>query len=345
MKKLLTLLLACAILMTVACSALADIYAENSFIKKTPMKPKYSEACDENGTVEKLTYTAHSYALEAIASGDFEFCLSNDGSHNAPEIPAGILPEAGTDIMVEKELYVYLPYGYTPDKEYNVIYVMHGGGENASYWLTEDGMGKGTLPVLDNMVKRGECEDTIVVTPTFYSIPGDPMEYAFASSAWPCYFWMELKNDIIPLVESTYSTYAKGDVTEENLIATRDHRAYAGLSMGSATSLNSVMMHCLDMVSWVGSFSGSLCDFDAFKAALDSDEFKDYPVNFWYNGNGSADMAHDEHDVFFHTVLEQMPDRFVDGENACWVEFKGGSHAFNCWLPHLYNCLTIFFKD
>lgn len=342
MKKIISLMLVSLLVLSLFTSAMADIYEDNSFIKKIPMKPKYSESCDENGTVEKLTYTCHSYALEAIATGEWEFCLDNDGSHNAPAAPTGLLPEAGTDIMVEKELYVYLPYGYTPDKEYNVIYVMHGGGENAGYWLTEEGMGKATLAVLDNMFKRGECEDTIVVTPTFYSYTGNGEDYVFASSAWPCYFWMELKNDIIPLVETTYSTYAKGDVSEENLIATRDHRAYAGLSMGSATSLNSVMMHCLDVISWVGSFSGALCDLDTFKAAVDAEA--EYPVNFWYNGSGNADMAHDEHAAFFHNVLEQMPERFVDGENACWVEFKGGTHAFNCWLPHLYNCLTIFFK-
>jgi len=26
------------------------------------------------------------------------------------------------------------------------------------------------------------------------------------------------------------------------------------------------------------------------------------------------------------------------------VEFKGGTHAYNCWLPHLYNCMRVFFK-
>lgn len=345
MKRIATLALALLLFSTV-CFACAEVeYPDWGFIRKIPMKPKYTEACEEHGTVEKLTYSCHSYALEAIATGEWEQSLSADGSNVKPGIPEGLLPEAGTDIMVDKELYVYLPYGYTPDKQYNVIYVMHGGGDNAAYWLTEEGMGKGTLATLDNMVMRGECEDTIVVTPTFYSNPGDPQDYAFAGGAWPCYFWMELKNDIIPLVESTYSTYAAGDVSEENLIATRDHRAYAGLSMGSATSLNSVMMHCLDMVSWVGSFSGALCDFDAFKAALESDEFKDYPVNFWYNGSGSADMAHDEHRLFCDRALADMSDRFTDGVNFCWIEFKGGSHAYNCWLPHLYNCLRVFFKQ
>lgn len=346
MKKIVALVLAVMMLLTAAGSALGDVYSDAGFIKKIPMKPKYSDACAQNGEIVRLTYTTHAYALEAMATGEWAYCLDNQGGDKPAEIPAGVLPEAGTDIMVEKELYVYLPYGYSADKDYNVLYVMHGGGDNAAYWLTDDGMGKGTRPVLDNEFMRGECEDTIIVTPTFYSIPNDadPMTYAFASGVWPSYFWMELKNEIIPLVESTYSTYAHGDVSMENLIATRDHRGYCGLSMGSATSLNSIMMHSIDVISWIGSFSGSLTRADEMIAALNSDEFKDYPINFWYNGNGSADMAHDEHQVFFQTMVEKMPERFVDGETTCWVEFKGGSHAYNCWLPHLYNCLKIFFK-
>ena len=62
------------------------------------------------------------------------------------------------------------------------------------------------------------------------------------------------------------------------------------------------------------------------------------------NGSGSADMAHDEHQIMTQQVLDHMPERFIDGENYCWIEFKGGTHAYNCWLPHLYNCLRVFFQ-
>ena len=83
---------------------------------------------------------------------------------------------------------------------------------------------------------------------------------------------------------------------------------------------------------------------EKLEAALNSDEYKDLPVKFWYNGSGSADMAHDEHQIMAQKVLADMPERFTDGENYCWVEFKGGTHAYNCWLPHLYNCLKVFYK-
>lgn len=333
MKRLVCSLLIALMMLSVIGTAFADVYSDSGFIKKIPMKPKYSEACDQNGTIEHMTYTTHNYALEAVANGEYEL----EG-----EAPEGAVPEAGTEVLIEKELYVYLPYGYTPDKQYNVIYVMHGGGDNAAYWLTDDGMGRGTRPVLDNLFARGECEDTIIVTPTF-TIPDEGGNNRFLGGFLTQVFWKELRNEIIPLVETKYSTYLGTDASLENMIATRDHRAYAGLSMGSMTSFHSIMYHCIDIISWVGSFSGAKADANLMADALNG-EFKDYPIHFWYNGNGSADMAHDEHYELYQTALELMPDRFTDGETTCWVEFKGGSHAYNCWLPHLYNCMRIFFK-
>ena len=84
MRKLISLLLA-LILTLSAVSALADVYSDAGFIKKIPMKPKYTEAVENKGTVEKITYTCRSYALEAL--------------------------NPGKEILVEKDLYVYLPYG------------------------------------------------------------------------------------------------------------------------------------------------------------------------------------------------------------------------------------------
>ena len=134
------LLLAALLLLSCVGSALADVYKDAGFIKKIPMKPKYTEEVENKGTVEKITYTCHAYALEAI--------------------------NEGKEIMVEKDMYVYLPYGYSADQDYNVIYLMHGGGEDEKYWLTLDRMGSGTLAMLDNINFKGDCEPTIIVTPT-----------------------------------------------------------------------------------------------------------------------------------------------------------------------------------
>ena len=318
MKKFIALILAALLTLTLLGSALADVYSDAGFIKKIPMKAKYTAEVENKGTVEKITYTCHAYALESI--------------------------NEGKEIMVEKEMYVYLPYGYSADQQYNVLYLMHGGGEDEKYWLTEDRMGKGTLALLDNIFDKGDCEPTIIVTPTTNTgaILGEEDEDLNTRGASGVdWHWMELRQDIIPLIETKYSTFANGDVSEENLIATREHRGFAGFSMGSMTTF-SVTMHDVDILAWFGNYSGSLTDAEDYVAALR--EFSDYPVKFWFNGNGSNDQAHDEHYEMYQKVLELMPDYFVDGENCCWIEFKGGTHSYNCWLAELYDCLRVFFK-
>ena len=75
MKKIVSLMLALAMILALAATAAAEssftpANYEWSFVKKIPMKPKYSEACDQNGTIEHMTYTTHNYALEAIANGE-----------------------------------------------------------------------------------------------------------------------------------------------------------------------------------------------------------------------------------------------------------------------------------
>ena len=59
--------------------------------------------------------------------------------------------------------------------------------------------------MLDNMIADGDIEPLIVVTPTFYVEDDcaddlDQLTYSFAK---------ELRNDLMPEIESSYSTYAK----------------------------------------------------------------------------------------------------------------------------------------
>ena len=293
-------------------------------------------ACDEQGTVDTLEYDTPAYAVNAVL---------------------------GTDETIHKSLHVYLPYNYDETKQYNILYLMHGGGDNQEFWLGDDNggrpvFGESTRNVLDNMIKEGLCDPVIVVTPTFYS-PVDGKEITEEQAAeygasvgednansdaylYTMFFKDELRNNIIPLVEGKYSTYAAGDTSEENLAATRDHRAYAGLSMGSLTSVQSIMEGCTDIISYVGSYSGIKSNFERFKDIMEG-EFADYDIKYWYNGEGVEDIAVAEHVAFYNEVKEQMSDKFVDGENLCMVMLEDGNHAWTSWITDLYNSLLVFF--
>lgn len=308
--------------------------------KDPAFTPYKKTECDQQGTIEAIEYDAPAYAFNEIL---------------------------GVDEIIHKKLYVYLPYGYDPSTQYNILYLMHGGGESQEYWLGKDkeltggrpAFGKTTQNVLDHMIQEGLCDPLIVVSPTFYS-PVDGMEitldqvkafadeidefnYTRVDDLYTWFFRYELRNDIIPLVESSFSTYAKGDVSEENLIATRDHRAYAGLSMGSITSVHSALMGCADIIAYVGSWSGIKTNFDLFKSTME-DQFADYPIKYWYNGEGVDDIAFVEHMQFHNNVTSQMADTFRDGENYAMVVLEDGNHGWPSWIIELYNVLLVFFK-
>ena len=156
---------------------------------------------DFRGTVERITYTA----------------LNEEG--------------------VEKEKYanVYLPYGYSDEKKYNVLYLMHGGGGNPDAWLDASQIKN----ALDMSFLEKRAEPFITVFPTYYydDASGAPKKSFDRDSArgQVLFFQKELKERLIPAVEGKYSTYAE-TTDAEGLRKSRDHRAFSGFSMGGSTT-------------------------------------------------------------------------------------------------------------
>ena len=70
------------------------------------------------------------------------------------------------------------------------------------------------------------------------------------------FFGKELRNDIIPFVESKYSTYAKS-VDYEGLKASRNHRIMGGFSMGGVTTCLQ-MCESMDYFKYYMPVSGTL---------------------------------------------------------------------------------------
>ena len=140
---------------------------------------------------------------------------------------------------MQKRARVYLPYGYNAKdkkKKYNVLYLMHGAGDNTTSFLTPP---KDWLPlrnVLDHLIAEGKMEPIIVVAPTFYdddeNIGANKMDDAIAMTRD---FHTELQNDLIPAVENAYRTYLTG---KDSIAVTksREHRAYGGFSMGALST-------------------------------------------------------------------------------------------------------------
>ena len=145
--------------------------------------------CPEKGTLERVEYATKAYATDGRA--------------------------------VTKSAYVYLPYGYDESQEYDILYLMHGTGDDEAYWLEEYSYNK---TMVDNLIYYGDIRPLIIVTPTFYTEDDcadnlDELTYSFRD---------ELRLDLMPYIESRYSTYAQ-TADDVGFEASRDHRAFAGV--------------------------------------------------------------------------------------------------------------------
>ena len=235
---------------------------------------------------------------------------------------------------VTKRALVYLPYGYDPDKNYNILYLMHGTGDDENYWLQTHAYNK---TMLDNMIALGEIDPLIVVTPTFY-VEDDCMD---GLDALTFSFREELRNDLMPAAESRYSTWAE-TIDDKGFAASRDHRAFAGLSRGAVTTANSVLCGSLDYFSWYGLFSSFRTSQEHILETIQSEEEKDLTINYVYATTGNFDFATPYMAPGYRMLCENVP-RLKEGVNTSFDIFPMRYHSIGHWHLSLYNVLQKIF--
>ena len=145
-------------------------------------------------------------------------------------------------VGTKRKMQVYTPPGYTRDRKYPVLYLFHGIGGDETEWQ------RFASPdvLLDNLIADGKAVPMIIVMPNGRAQKNDRAEgNVFAAAPAFATFERDLLDDVIPAIESRYSTSTD-----------REHRALAGLSMGGGQSLNFGLAH-LDTFAWVGGFSSA----------------------------------------------------------------------------------------
>jgi enterochelin esterase-like enzyme len=164
---------------------------------------------------------------------------------NRPEIAHGKLEMIEYDsktVGTRRKMQIYTPPGYSPDKKYPVLYLLHGIGGDETEWQ------RFATPnlLMDNLLAEKKAVPMIIVLPNGRAQKNDRAEgNVFASAPAFATFEQDLLKDLIPAIESRYSVQAD-----------REHRAIAGLSMGGGQSLNFGLAH-LDTFAWIGGFSSA----------------------------------------------------------------------------------------
>ena len=133
----------------------------------------------------------------------------------------------------ERGYTVMLPPGYTEEKKYPVIYLLHGifGDENSFA-----GDASNQIPALiGNMIADGLCEEFILVCPAMFASSDETAQApGFTGEAMVPYdrFPKELVDCLIPHIDATYST-----------ITGREGTAIAGFSMGGRETLYTLLSY------------------------------------------------------------------------------------------------------
>ena len=300
------------------------------------MPAEMLKECDQPGKVERFEYDTFTYDEE-----------------NKP---------------MHKGAWVYLPYGYDDAKSYNVLYLLHGGNVSEDWWFK---MFPETVTILDNMIAKGICDPCIIVTPTYYRGTEVDRQADFITE----HFNIELRRDLIPAVERHYATFAREELKKlpegsldaqaiapwpENakandalvslLTKTRDHRAFAGLSLGSMTTYRAAFYNNFNLFAWYGPFSGCCGPFGdhdkevkRILETLKTGEAQGLPLKYMFCGNGDKDIAYAEHTDIMGKVLPQCP-QMKHGENYDFYVIPGGVHDMKAWQLHLYHALQVFFR-
>ncbi|MCX6906232.1 MAG: alpha/beta hydrolase-fold protein [Verrucomicrobia bacterium] len=140
-----------------------------------------------------------------------------------------------------RKMQVYTPPGYSKDKKYPVLYLLHGIGGDETEWQ------RFAHPdiLLDNLIADGKAVPMIIVMPNGRAQKDDRANAGMGAAPAFAVFERDLLDDVIPAIESRYSVQAD-----------REHRALAGLSMGGGQTLNFGLGH-LDTFAWVGGFSSA----------------------------------------------------------------------------------------
>ena len=225
-------------------------------------------------------------------------------------------------VGTERNAMVYTPPGYSKEKKYNVLYLLHGIGGDEKEWYEQ----MNPHHILDNLYAQNKLEPMIVVLPNGRAMKNDgadgdifdPEKLAAFET-----FEYDLLNDLIPAIESKYPVW-------EN----RHHRALAGLSMGGGQSLNFGLKH-LDTFSHVGGFSSAPNTMSPTVLVPDPKETAERLKLLWLS-SGDRDGLTSISQNFYHYLTENKVPHI-------WY-LDDGDHEPKVWSSGLYHFSQLLFE-
>jgi para-nitrobenzyl esterase len=215
----------------------------------------------------------------------------------------------------DRRMHIYTPPGYEKGEgKYPVFYLLHGSGDCDDSWTS---VGRAGF-IVDNLIAAGKAKPMIIVMPAGHTStvrrpPNGRDEFA-----------EDFMTAILPYVEKNY-----------RVIADRQQRAIAGLSMGGRQTLNIGMSH-LDLFGFIAVFSSGIraadpaapsAEWEAQRAAmLDDAALKPGLKVLWFSTGAN--------DRLLPTTKATVKMLEKHGFNPTFIE-SPGAHTWINWRNYL----------
>ena len=222
-----------------------------------------------------------------------------------------------------RSMHVYTPPGYDKSAiRYPVFYLLHGGGDDDSGWST---IGRAGF-IVDNLLAAKKARPMIVVMPNGTMPPSDRGPAYQASQ-----FADELLKNVMPYVEKNY-----------RVIANRENRAIAGLSMGGGQTLR-ILPGNLDKFAYAGVWSMGIGgrfspNFEQDNAAfLDNAERTNKELKLFWLAVGEKDTLVGEG---AHNLDQLLSHKGIKHE----FHVSEGGHTWINWRHYLNDYAQLIFR-
>ncbi|RXG31907.1 esterase [Leeuwenhoekiella marinoflava] len=289
----------------------------------------------------KTTDPANPFLIRDVVSVTNIFIVPGEQAdlYRVQDVPHGTVASRwydAQDLGFDRKLSIYTPPGYEQsDKEYPVLYLLHGAGGDEEAWLS---LGR-AAQILDNLIAEEKAAPMLVVMPNG-NVGQDAAPGAGSDGYYtPQFMTPETMNgkyeaqfmDIVDFVETNYRVKAN-----------KENRAIAGLSMGGYHSMH-ISRFYPDTFDYVGLFSAAIMPredksdkgvYADFEETLKAQ--KDNGYKLYWIAIGESDFLY-EANTEYRELLDKigMPYEYTESD---------GGHIWRNWRVYLSEFVPLLFQ-
>lgn len=238
-------------------------------------------------------------------------------------------------LKMNRRLTIYTPPGYEQSSEkFPVLYLLHGAGGDEEAWME---LGR-TSQIMDNLINQGKATPMLIVMPN-----GNVIQDAAPGEGRDGFYKPQfmLPKQMDGTYEENFMDIVNFIDTNYKVIADKEHRAIAGLSMGGYHSMH-ISRYFPNTFDYVGLFSAAFVPREGITSKVYENieetlkTQKENGCKLYWISIGKTDFLYDANKEF-RQKLDEI------GMEYLYSESEGG-HIWRNWRVYLSDFVPLLFK-